>query len=63
MDEGDDTMKLINTQTGQTIELLETNDIQTLENQIKLLGLNGLFYSEIANNIRKKIEKLKGDKK
>ncbi len=55
-------MKITNEQTGQVIELKETDDIQLLENQIALLGMNGLFYSEWANDIRNKIKSLKGSK-
>ena len=56
-------MKLINETTGQTIELVETNDVQTLENQLMLLGISGLFYSQPARDIQNKINKLKEDKK
>lgn len=48
-----------NETTGQEISLLETNDITKLENQLMLLGMNGLFYSSLADKIRKKIKRLK----
>ena len=53
------TIVLINDKTGAEIHLKETDDIKLLENQIILLGMNGLFYSELAQEIRDKIKKLK----
>lgn len=53
-------MKLINEQTKQEIHLDDkTNDIVKLNNQLMLLGMNGLFYSPIARKIQEKIKKLK----
>jgi hypothetical protein len=52
-------LKIKNEKTGQIIELLDTNDIKILENQLVLLGMNGLFYSPITKDIRDKIDKLK----
>ena len=53
------TTKITNEQTGQTIELAKTNDIQMLKNQLMLLGMNGLFYSPWAIEIQEKIKKIK----
>ena len=54
-------MELIQT-TGQRIALKETNDVAVLENQIKLLGMNGLFYSPCAQELRNKIKRLENKK-
>ena len=50
---------IINESTGEEIHLANTKNITKLENQLKLLGDKGLFYSCWANNIKNKIEKLK----
>ena len=52
-------MRIVNEQNGQIIELEETNNIKELENQLMLLGMNGLFYSPWAREIQLKIEELK----
>lgn len=45
--------------TGQEISLAETDDVVKLENQLVLLGMNGLFYSPLARDIQKKIKEIK----
>jgi len=57
------TTKITNEKTGQIIELAETDDIQKLENQLMLLGINGLFYSPWAKDIQNKIKKLRREGK
>ncbi len=54
-------MEITNEQTGQRIVLQDTNDIPKLENQLMLLGMNGLFYSPWARDIQEKITKLKAE--
>jgi len=49
---------LENKSGGQKIHLADTNNVIVLNNQLKLLGKRGMFYSEIANDIRKKIKRL-----
>ncbi len=51
-----------NDATGQEIHLKKTNNIQELENQWNLLGMNGLAYSPWANDIQKKIKEIKDGK-
>ncbi len=51
-------VKITNEETGQVIELAETNDLKLLKNQYILLGMNGLAYSPWANDIQDKIKKL-----
>jgi len=48
-----------NETTGQEIHLAETDDVVKLENQLVLLGMNGLFYSPLARDIKKKIKEIK----
>jgi len=45
---------------GREISLdMDVNTIPKLENQLMLLGMNGLFYSDIAKEIQAKLDKLK----
>jgi len=45
---------------GREISLdMNANTIPKLENQLMLLGMNGLAYSDIWNKIAKKLNKLK----
>ena len=55
-------MILINNKTKEEIHLLETDNLELLKNQLFLLGLKGLAYSKLWNDISLKIEKLKGEK-
>ena len=50
---------ITNDVTGQEIHLEDTDDLQKLENQWNLLGMNGLAYSPWANKIQEKIKKIK----
>lgn len=44
---------------GRIISLdMDTNDISKLDSQLMLLGMNGLAYSDIWNEIAKKKNKL-----
>ena len=44
---------------GREISLdMDTNDISKLNNQLMILGMNGLAYSDIWNEIAKKKNKL-----
>lgn len=53
-------MKIINNELKQVIELEETEDLIKLENQLMLLGMNGLFYSPYAREIQNKINRISG---
>ena len=53
------TTTIKNEATGQEVHLAETDDVTKLENQLILLGMNGLFYSPWAKEVRKKIKEIK----
>ena len=47
---------------GSEISLdMDANTIPKLESQLMLLGMNGLAYSDIWNEVAKKLNKLKGE--
>jgi len=48
---------------GREIHLADTNDINLLNNQLMLLGHNGLAYSPWWNDIAKKIKQLESAEK
>jgi len=52
------TTRLVNQATGEEIILEETNDLSKLKNQRMLLGMKGLFYSDIGRKISEKIPHL-----
>jgi len=46
---------------GREISLdMDANTIPKLESQLVMLGMNGLAYSDIWNEVAKKLNKLKG---
>jgi len=51
--------KIINIKSKSEIHLSETNDIDKLKNEVLLLAMNGLGYSQLARDIQDKIKKLK----
>ena len=45
--------------SGKIIEIDDkTEDVSKLRNQLMLLGMNGLAYTDVWNNIAKKIKEL-----
>jgi len=48
---------------GRELSLdMDANTKEQLENQLMLLGMSGLAYSDIWNEVAKKLNKLKGGK-